>query len=70
MGPFAAVVLAGCLKALGGLLWGVAGLMLLLIVVQRLRGDEGADPVSLLAMAAAFAAIGWGCIRAGRIAAR
>ena len=67
MGPFATAILAGCLKALGFLLWGIAGLIALLVVVQRLRDDAGADAGSLMALAAAFLLIGWGC---ARIAAR
>ena len=65
MGPFSAAILAGCLKALGGLLWAVAALVALLLAVQGLRGDGGANPAQLAALAAIFVALGFLCRRAG-----
>ena len=54
MGPFASTVLYGCLEALKWLLWATAGLLVVLIVTQALRGDADARPLVNLAMAGAF----------------
>ena len=70
MGPFATVVLAGCLKALGVVLWGIAGLIVVLVVVQRLRGDGGADPVALMGVALVCLVLGFVCAKIGRAAGR
>ena len=70
MGPFATVILAGCLKALGFLLWGIAAFIALLVVVQRLRGDAEADPVALMGVALVCLVLGFGCAKVGRAVGR
>ena len=70
IGPLSTAILAGCLKALGGLLWAVAALVALLLAVQALRGGGGADPAALAALAGVFAGLGWVCRRAGSHIAR
>lgn len=54
MGPISTVVLAGCLQALQWLSWAIAGLLVLLVAVQALRGDAGAQPLANVIVAAAF----------------
>ena len=64
MGPFPRALMVACPTVLRWLLMITAGLLLILIVVQYLRGDEGAAPVPLLAMAALMAAGAWVCAKA------
>lgn len=59
MGPVATAVAMGCLTALRWLTWVAAGLLLVLIAVQFLRGDEGAQPVANALVALGLAAGGW-----------
>ena len=66
MGPFATAITVGCLDALRWLLWFVGALLVALIVTQRVRGDADAEPVKLMAMAAAAALAGWICGWASR----
>lgn len=50
-----------CLSFLAGALAVVAGLLLILTVVQQARGDVGAQPFAGLIGAAIAAALAWGC---------
>ncbi len=61
MGPVSSAVAAGCLEAMRWLLWLVAGLLVALVVVQGLRHDEAAQPVSLLVMALVAFVAGYVC---------
>jgi hypothetical protein len=54
MGPISTAILGGCLQALKWLSWSIAGLLLVLIGVQSLRGDEGAQPLANVMVAIAF----------------
>lgn len=66
MGPLASAVLIGCLNGLQWLLWLTAGLLLLLVVTQFLRGDADAMPVPNLIGAIALAILGYICGFAAR----
>lgn len=58
-----------CLTFLCWALALVAALLLVLIVVQHLRGDAGAQPFANLIAAAVSAALAWACrLLAGRFA--
>ncbi len=70
MGHVSIAILAGCLKALGWLLWATAALLILLVIVQALRGDSDALPRSNLLVATAFFIAGGACAWAGRRVAR
>ena len=59
-------VLSGCLNGLRWLFWIVAGLFVLLVAVQTLRGDGDALPQSNLLVATLFAAAAWACGYAAR----
>ena len=61
MGLFSTAVLAGCLGGLRWLLWGAAALLVLLVVVQALRGDADALPRSNLLLAGGFFIAGMAC---------
>jgi hypothetical protein len=61
MGPFATAIATGCLDALRWLLWLVAALLLALVVVQYARGDEGASPLQMIALAAVAVVAGVTC---------
>ena len=61
MGPFATAIATGCLDALRWLLWLVAGLLVALVAVQAIRGDDAAQPAQLSIMAAVAAAVGQAC---------
>mgnify|MGYP001089625192 CR=1 FL=1 len=63
--PFSVAMLIGSLRALGWLLWGVCGLIVVLIAARTLRG-EAVQTVQLLAITAACALAAFGC---GRFAA-
>jgi hypothetical protein len=56
MGPFSAAVLIAAFEGLKWLLGLTSGLFVLLTVVQAVRGDADARPVTTVAMAVAFAA--------------
>ena len=70
MGQVSIAILAGCLKALGWMLWATSGLLILLVIVQALRGDSDAVPRSNLLVAAAFFIAGGACAWAARRVAR
>ena len=59
MGPFATAIAYGCLVALRWLLWITAGLLLVLLVTQYLRGDDWARPGGNVLLALALTAAGW-----------
>lgn len=59
MGPVATAVAIGCLTALRWLIWAAAGLLVVLIVVQVLRGDVWAQPVPNALVALGLAVGGW-----------
>ncbi|GGH24855.1 hypothetical protein GCM10007036_31560 [Alsobacter metallidurans] len=68
---FSTAVASACLTVLQWLLWLTAGLLLLLLVVQSLRGDADAQPVTTAVMAVAAGVLGWMFGAAGRrLAAR
>ena len=58
MGPVAKSVAFGCALALKWISWLTAGLLLILVVVQYMRGDEAASPQSNLLVLSAFACAG------------
>ena len=58
MGPLSTAILIGCLNGLRWLLLLAAGLLLILVVTQALRGDADAAPAPLLILAAALCAMG------------
>jgi multisubunit Na+/H+ antiporter MnhB subunit len=60
--PFSVAMLIGSLRALGWLLWGVCGLIVVLIAARTLRG-EPVQMIQLLAIAAACALAAFGCSR-------
>lgn len=61
MGPIASAIAIGFLEAVRWLLWIAAALLVVLIVVQALRGDAGASPLANAIAALAMAAGGWAC---------
>lgn len=67
MGPLSTAMLFAGLSVLRALLFLAAGLLVLLVVVQAVRGEAETRPVLLLALAAGFAATGW---ISGRLARR
>jgi hypothetical protein len=66
MGPLATAILVGCLQGMKYLLWLVAVLLLILLLVQWLRGESAFKLVSLSIIAAL--ALGGGFV-SGRAAA-
>ena len=62
MGPFATAITVGCLDAMRWLLWLVGALLVALIVVQTLRGDEGAQPAKFAMLALGAFGVGWICM--------
>ncbi|WP_406853818.1 hypothetical protein ABEG18_14755 [Alsobacter sp. KACC 23698] len=63
---FSTAVAFACLVVLRWLFWATAALLVVLLVVQFLRGDADARPLATAAMAAAMAALGWIFGAAGR----
>lgn len=61
IGQFPRAVLIACLTMLRWLLFVVAALMLILLVVQHIRGEAAAAPLSLGLGAVGMAAGGWLC---------
>lgn len=59
MGPVATAVAIGCLTALRWLLWLAAALLVILVAVQFLRGDDWAQPGPNALAALVLAAAGW-----------
>jgi hypothetical protein len=59
MGPFATAIAYGCLTALRWLCWITAGLLVVLIITQYLRGDDWARPGGNALLGAGMAAAGW-----------
>ncbi|MDO9439253.1 MAG: hypothetical protein Q7T73_00030 [Beijerinckiaceae bacterium] len=70
MGPLSTAILAGCLQALKWLSWIICLLLGVLVVVQSLRGDEGAQPLANVMVALAFAAGGALCGYVARVIIR
>jgi hypothetical protein len=66
MGPLATAILVGCLQGMKYLLWLVAVLLLILLLVQWLRGESAFKLVSLSIIA--VLALGGGFV-SGRAAA-
>lgn len=66
MGPFATAILAGCLQGMKYLLWLAAVLLLMLLLVQWIRG-ESAFKLAILSIIALLA-LGGGFV-SGRAAA-
>ncbi|HRK25090.1 MAG TPA: hypothetical protein PLQ11_09075 [Beijerinckiaceae bacterium] len=64
MGPFPRAILIACLSILRWMLLVTAGLVVILLVVQQLRGDAEAAPGALAIFAVITAGIGWLCGRA------
>lgn len=56
MGPFSAAVMIAAFEGLKWLLGVTSGLFVLLTLVQAIRGDADAQPITTVAMAVAFAA--------------
>ena len=59
MGSFPRILLSVCLNLMKWLFIGTGALMLLLVIVQQVRGDEGAQPVPLLIGTAGMAGLAW-----------
>ena len=59
MGSFPRILLSVCLNLMKWMFLGTGGLMLVLLVVQQLRGEEGAQPLALVMGAAVMGALGW-----------
>ena len=57
MGPFSTAILVACLQAMKYLLWLVAALLVVLVIVQALRGDPMFKYVTL-GVIALFSVIG------------
>ena len=66
MGPLPTAILIGCLEGLKWLLWLAAGLLVILVVTQALRGDADALPVPNLIVAAAMFCAGVVCAYVAR----
>ena len=62
MGPFATVMLGGCLNALRWLLWFTVGLIVVAILAMLWRGETPANPGALLVLAAVLRSMGWACL--------
>ena len=54
MGPLSTAILVGCLQALKWLLWATAALLVILVAVQAIRGDDGARPLANVIVAVLF----------------
>ena len=59
MGSFPRILLSVCLNLMKWMFLATGGLLLVLMVVQQVRGDDGAHPGALLIGAAGMAALGW-----------
>lgn len=59
MGPFPRILLSACLNLMKWLFFVTAGLVLILMVVQHLRGDAEAAPMQLAVFAVVVGALGW-----------
>lgn len=64
MGPFPRILLSACLNLMKWLFFVTSGLVLILMVVQQLRGDAEAAPAQLAVFAVVVAALGWASGRA------
>lgn len=69
MGQLSRAILYGCLEALKFMLWVCAALLLVLVIVERVRGDIDAQPQAQLLLAAGFALGGLLCRWAARFLA-
>ncbi len=67
MGPFGIIAGIACLAVLRWVLWGTAALLVVLVVVQAMRGDDGARPDINGTVAALLGLFGW---LSGRASAR
>jgi hypothetical protein len=56
-----ALVASACCRVLGYLLWFTAGLMLVLLLAQTLRAEEGIRVLALLGGTAVFTVGGFAC---------
>lgn len=65
MGDFSRAIMIACLQVLRWLLFVTGALMLVLIIVQQVRGDTDAAPLALGISAAAMLVGGYVCGRAG-----
>lgn len=61
MGPFSTVALIAAFEGLKWLFGATAGLLAILTVVQAIRGDADAQPITTLSLMLAFAAGAWLC---------
>lgn len=59
MGPFSRILLSACLNLIRWLLYVTAGLVVVLVIVQQLRGDAEAAPLQLALFAGVAAIAGW-----------
>ena len=59
MGPFSRILLSACLNLMRWLFFVTAGLVVVLLIVQQLRGDAEAAPVQLALFAGVVAVLGW-----------
>ncbi len=59
MGPIARAVAYGCAQALKWIFWLTSSLLVVLVVVQYVRGDVTARPLANLLVMAGFAAAGF-----------
>lgn len=66
MGPVSLTIMRAGLQVLQWLLWGTAGLLLLLLITQSLRGDSDAVPTTILMLAGFFGLAGGACWYARR----
>lgn len=66
MGPVSLTIMRAGLQVLQWLLWGTAGLLLVLVVTQSIRGDSDAVPGTNLMLAGFFAVAGTACWYARR----
>ncbi len=63
---FARAMAIACISVLKWMFWFVSALLLVLTVVQSLRGDADRDPARTLALGALFAVMGLACRHAAK----
>ena len=66
MGPVGKAVAFGCAQALKWILWLAGGLLLILVIVQYVRGDVTANAQANLMVMAGFLVAGYICHAAGQ----
>ncbi|MBL8590133.1 MAG: hypothetical protein JNK46_16490 [Methylobacteriaceae bacterium] len=58
--PFSTLMLAASLEGLKWLFWAIAGLLVVMLAAQWLRGEEG-RPLAVTLLAIGSLAVGFGC---------